>query len=87
MTKTEREQFNRMRAALLRISKGYLTLAQLERKSESYYGLEYAEALEYAYENIQGEAKDAVKGVREIKDRILPNRILASGVGHKSDQP
>lgn len=68
VTKKEREQFNRMRSALLRIAKQYQTPDQLRRRSEKEYGLQFAEALEYAYENLQEEAKVAVKGVRELKE-------------------
>lgn len=67
MTDKRKEQFNRMRSTLLLISRGYQAPAQILRTSEKGYGLEYTEALEMAYENIQSEAKDAVKGVREMK--------------------
>ena len=67
MTKTQRDQFNRMRAALLQISKEYQTPAQLFRNGHEQYGLDYTETLEMSYENIQSDAKRAVKGVREAK--------------------
>jgi len=60
--RTEREQ--RMYDALRRIAKEFQTPSQLQRSSEKQYGLEYAEALEYAYENIQQIAGNAIKGVR-----------------------
>lgn len=65
MTPKQREQFNRMRATLKRIASGYQTPQQLRRGSEKQYGLDADEAIEYAYENIQQEAKEAVAGVCE----------------------
>ena len=64
MTPKQKEQFNKMRATLKRIATEYMTPAQIQRDKES--GLDYEEYLEYAYENIQTEAKAACKGVREI---------------------
>lgn len=66
MTKKQIEQFNRMRYFLLRINKYYMTPAQIEKKGEKMYGLSSHEVLEMAYENIQAEAKHAVKGVKQI---------------------
>lgn len=60
--RTEREQ--RMYDALRRIAKEFQTPSQLQRSSERQYGLEYAEALEYAYENIQQLAQQTIKGMR-----------------------
>lgn len=54
-----------MRATLKRIATGYQTPEQLHRSAEPEYGIDSYEAIEYAYENIQQEAKIAVKGVRE----------------------
>lgn len=65
MTPRQKEQFNRMRGALKRISKGFKTPDQLRKDADSKYGLEYEEAIEMAYENIQSEAAYAVRGVRE----------------------
>lgn len=62
MTPKQKEQFNRMHMTLLRIAKGYKTPAKIQRDKES--GLDYVEHLEYAYENIQAEAKGAIKGVK-----------------------
>lgn len=64
MTPKQKEQFNRMRATLKRIATSYMTPAQIQRDKEA--GLDYEEYLEYAYENMQAEAKAACKGVREI---------------------
>ncbi len=54
----------RMYDALKRIAHDYQTPAQLRRSCSRDYGLAAQEAIEMAYENIQGEAKSAIKGVR-----------------------
>ncbi len=48
--------------ALRRIS-AYMSPEQLRRKCQRTYGLEYEEALEYAYENVLDEAR-VIKGKR-----------------------
>ncbi|HMI01834.1 MAG TPA: hypothetical protein VK541_05085 [Pedobacter sp.] len=62
---TEKQFVNmqKMHFILKRIAKDYQTPDQLRKSSEKEYGLDYEEALEYAYENIQGDARDAIKGV------------------------
>lgn len=50
--------------ALKRIARGYQTPDQLRRYAERDYGVSYEEALEMAYENLQHEAKCAIKGKR-----------------------
>ncbi|WP_186198018.1 hypothetical protein [Burkholderia gladioli] len=59
----------RLYTALKLIAKAYQTPAQIRRTSEKKYGLQYEEALEYAYENIQQEARNAIKGVRVPKPK------------------
>lgn len=54
--------------ALKRIARDYMTPEQLRRKA-SQYGLSFAEMLEMSYENLQDEAKHAIKGRRRPKDR------------------
>ena len=49
--------------ALKRIGRGYMTPAQIRRDTDN-VGLDYEEYLEMSYENIQGEALHAIKGVR-----------------------
>lgn len=66
MTPKQKEQFNRMRETLKRIAKNYQTPDYLRRMSERQYGLDYEEALEMAYENIQSEAAAVIKGVRAV---------------------
>ncbi|HXE63262.1 MAG TPA: hypothetical protein VN519_06950 [Bryobacteraceae bacterium] len=53
---------------LKRISRGYQTPDQLRKNAEKDYGIEYDEALEMAYENIQAEAAGAIKGKRRPKE-------------------
>ncbi len=67
MTDLQKLQFNRMRAALRRIALDYLTPDQLRQEAEVQYGIEFAEVLEITYDNIQEEAKAAVKGVRALR--------------------
>lgn len=66
ITEKQAVQFNVMLTVLKRIAKGYQTTEQLRRGSEKQYGLEYEEALEMAYENIQVEAETASKGLKFI---------------------
>lgn len=66
MTDKEQINYNKMRNALIKISKGYQTASQLRKSSKSMCGLDYEEALEMAYENIQAEASAAVKGVKAL---------------------
>ncbi len=67
MTATQQKQFNMMRETLRRISKEYQTPERLARICQKEYGLDVSEALEMAYENIQQEAAQAIKGVKTIK--------------------
>ena len=66
MTDLQRIQFNNMRNALIVISRKYMTTNQIRKQSEKDYGLDYGEALEMAYENVQSIAKEAVKGVKSV---------------------
>jgi len=63
MTKKQIENYNKMRNALIEITK-YQTPDKLRRDSEKDWGVDFEEAIEMAYENIQGIAKYAVKGIR-----------------------
>lgn len=64
MTPREKEQFNRMRAGLRAIVYQYETPGRIRATCQKAWGLEYEEALGMAYENLQSEARKAVKGVR-----------------------
>lgn len=67
MTAKQKKQFNQMLSILKKISKEYQSPSQLRRGSEKQYGLEYEEALEMSYENIQSEAAFACKGVKVLQ--------------------
>lgn len=69
MTTKQLVQYNRMVAALVTIHKLYQTPAQLKKNSQKQYGIDYVEALEMAYENIQNDAKFAVKGIKIIQPK------------------
>lgn len=51
-------------SALRRIVHEYQSSDQLLRSGEKQYGISGGEALEYAYDNIQHEARCAIRGVR-----------------------
>lgn len=53
--------------ALKLIAKGYASTDRLRRDAEKEYGLDYGEALEMAYENIQSAAAAAIYGRRRPK--------------------
>ena len=69
----------RFEMALRRILR-YQTPEQLRRHCEKQYGLEFEEAIQMAYENIQGEAQSALRGYRKKRrvsppsDPAVPNR-------------
>lgn len=58
------KEIERLRSALERIVE-YDTPDQLREYSKTEYGLDYEEALEMAYENIQEEAKSALSKTKE----------------------
>lgn len=66
ITENQRQQFNKMLDACRQISKGYQTPAQLRKSSKGDFGLDYEEALEMSYENIQGTAAFAIKNVKPL---------------------
>ena len=63
----------------LRRIAAYATPARLQKHSGDDYGLPYEEALEMAYENMQAEAKGAIKGVRTLP--APPPVAATTGVG------
>jgi hypothetical protein len=48
----------------LRLITRYDTVERLRKRAEKDYGLSFEEALEYAYENIKGDAERAIRGKR-----------------------
>jgi hypothetical protein len=69
MTPAEQKRFDRLATAIRRIY-SYQTPRQLQREAERSYGLEYTEALEYAYENMRNEAKAVEALVRPKKAKV-----------------
>jgi hypothetical protein len=59
MTNNELTYFD----ALKRITK-YQSVESLQRRSRGDYGLDSSEAIEYAYENVIQEARNAIRGKR-----------------------
>lgn len=68
---TTNAKVQRMFDALKRITR-YQTPDQLRRDSEKAYGVGYVEALEMAYENIQQEARDGIRGMRRPLVGVKP---------------
>ena len=66
MTTEEKTNYNRLHAMLVKISSDYQTSQEIRESSED-MGLEYEEALEMAYENIQCEALNIVKNIKRVK--------------------
>lgn len=76
-----------MYLALKQISQEYQTPEQLRRNSSKQYGLDYEEALEMAYENIQQLAKDATRGI-SIKPRKKRNaQASVATAAEQTDNP
>ncbi|WP_346236728.1 hypothetical protein ABDK00_014150 [Niabella insulamsoli] len=65
ITEKQKAQFNRMLQALQRI-KAYQSPDRLRKNSDKDWGLEYEEALEMAYENMQTDASNGCKSVRPL---------------------
>lgn len=65
-TDTVQSAAQRYYDALRKIAKGYQTSDQLRRRAGQ-YGLSHVEELEMAYENIQDEARFAIRGKRRPK--------------------
>ena len=65
ITRKQAEAYNRMRAVLIKIHKYYMKPSKIRRDSGG--AINYEEYLEMSYENIQDEARAAVKGVRELQ--------------------
>ena len=77
MSEKELLQFKMMHQTLTRIAKDYMTPDQLRRKSQKSFGLDYEEALEYAYENMQQSAKNTLRQVRLPKPKRIESREAA----------
>jgi hypothetical protein len=82
MTDREQQQFNQMYESLLRISKGYVSVAQIPRNADR-TGLTPQEFMEYAYENIQQEAKNGLHGIRRPKSVVFITAGSGPPIGTK----
>lgn len=56
MTEQEKKNYELMRATLQRIARDYQSPEELRENCESQYGLDFSDALEMSYDNIQSEA-------------------------------
>ncbi len=65
----------RFYVALKRIT-SYMSPARLRRDAERGYGLDPAEALEMAYENVIEEAKSALRGYRRKRQSAAPSSVV-----------
>lgn len=63
MTSKEAIQFKQMHHALKRIA-AYDSSDRLRRSSQKDWGVDFEEAIEMAYENVQQEAKNGLRGIR-----------------------
>lgn len=71
--------------ALKIIASDYQTPSQLRRDSGNQYGLDFEEAIEMSYENIQGTAKAAIKGMKRPNDPkpdLTPFQIKVASNAH-----
>lgn len=66
ITKKQAQQFNNMLGILKKIYREYQKPSQIRKDSQKNYGLDFEEAIEMAYENIQNEAKLSVKNVTHL---------------------
>lgn len=86
-TRDTRTNEQRYYDTLTRIAKHYQTAQQLLCSGERQYGIDGTEALEYAYENIQGEARAAIKGKRRPVDKPAVSKRVQrdAAAGMKAD--
>lgn len=73
MTPKQIQQFNTMLETLKRIAgkskwTNYMTTEQLRRGAEKDGFMEFEEVIEMTYENIQGDAWSAIRGVRSVQE-------------------
>ena len=71
MTIKQINQFNQMLASLTKICKAYQTTNWIRKNCQNQYGLDFEESLEMSYENIQAEAKEAIKKVKPLIPQII----------------
>jgi hypothetical protein len=66
ITEKQAITYNLMLIALKQIAHDYQTPSQIRKGSKCEYGLDFDEAIEMAYENIQEVAKRVTKGVKSL---------------------
>ena len=84
MTTKEAERYEQMYLSLRRIARGYVSTDKVDRNAER-VGLSPHEFLEYAYENIQQEAKNGLRGVRLPKSVTYITPSSGPPIGTKKD--
>jgi hypothetical protein len=77
MTAREQQRFDKLATAVRRIL-AYQTSRQVLRSAERQYGLEPIEALEYAYDNLRGEAEAVRSLVRAPRPKAHSPRPVGS---------
>jgi hypothetical protein len=77
--------------SLTRIAKAYMTTEQLQRRAQKMYGVSYHEALEMAYDNIQADARNAIRGKRRPKSsggqRASRSGVIGESAPTEAPQP
>lgn len=81
VTDKEKIAWNRMLSCLIRIAREYQSPSKIRRNASKQWGLEYMEALEYSYENIQSDAKLASKGLKFM----LPDKTDRPSAAEKGE--
>jgi len=80
------EKIEQIYYTLKRITQ-YQTVSQLRKASKAQYGLDFDEAIEYAYENIIAEARAGLSGVRLPKRRPPENdKVSAPNSSPEAEQ-
>lgn len=74
--------------ALAVIAREFDSVEKIMRNSESAWGLDSSEALQYSYENMQGLARNAIRGMRRPKIEAVttPTNSLAHRIAEAKDR-
>ena len=84
MTKKEAERYEQMYLALHRIARGYVSTEQVDRNAAR-MGLSSHEYLEFAYENIQQEAKNGLFKIRRPQSATFITPSSGPPIGIKKE--
>ena len=74
MTPKQTKQFNLMLYTLKKIASDYQTSSQMRKNANKDWGVDFEDAIEMAYDNIQQEAKLATKGIKFIQLELTPQK-------------